>query len=80
MSINKILESIITEKCKDSEVALHLSGGVYSCCLGFCAEELGKTVTAYCFRIINKPNPDSISAEAFRNLANKIRNSVFNLT
>ena len=63
MTIKTVLESIVTDKCKDSEVALHLSGGVDSCCLGFCAEEIGKKVTSYCFRIKDKPNPDSISAE-----------------
>ena len=63
MTIKAILESIISEQCPDDEIALHLSGGVDSCCLGFCAEELGKKVSAYCFRIKDKPNPDSIGAE-----------------
>ena len=62
MSIKELLETIISEQCPDDEVALHLSGGVDSCCIGFSATNLGKKVVAYSFRMKNSPSPDSESA------------------
>ena len=61
--IRETLCEIIDSQCKDSCVALLLSGGVDSLSLGFAANDVGKVVVAYTFQIGEWESPDSVAAK-----------------
>jgi asparagine synthetase B (glutamine-hydrolysing) len=60
--IDKLIEKSISERSKDNEVAVLLSGGVDSISVAFAAQRLGKKVTGYTFHLKDRPSYDSTKA------------------
>ncbi len=60
--IDKLLIEQIEEQTSDKEVAVLLSGGVDSLSTAFCAQRMGKKITAYTFHLEDNPTYDANKA------------------
>ena len=60
--IDKLLIEQIEEQTSDKEVAVLLSGGVDSLSTAFCAQRMGKKITAYTFHLAGNQSYDAKKA------------------
>ena len=66
--IKTLLENHIEKNAPDSEIAVLLSGGVDSISVAFAADNLGKKIHAYSFRLDTHTSYDFEKAKEIRNI------------